>query len=319
VDNDEDLMQKLIMNSRDQERLQYYIDKITEVAHDYQVPGLNTDDRISTFASQCLDSEKRIRYIQVIDEKDWDDSVLNPDSNGFDPIKATSLLKRRGEYDEAVWMCYLGTFFGKHKTEKWGLARAVYGMLGEQHLTWEYVIQNINDIRSWLDENEGNLRQAGKFSNHRKYVSIKNSGTGRAFASYIDWVGNAGHRRKFDQIINEVDNDPKVLFDHMYKKMDTLYQFDRMGKFDFLCMLGKAELICVEPEHAYLKKATGPKSGLTALLKNAPGDQVTLDRMNDFTQLMSEALDNQYFIMQILEDAICNWQKSPSNYIYFSG
>lgn len=306
------------MNLENRNRLNYYIEKINKISIEYQIPGLNTSDRVKTLAWQCLDSEKRIKYVHVIGEKELDESVLDPNSIGFDPIKATALLLRRGEYDEAVWMCYLGIFFGKHKSKKWSLVKAVYGMLGERSLTWEYIIQNIDEFRLWLQENEEALRQEGSFGNHRKYVSIKDSGTGRSFASYIEWIGISGHQQRFEQIINEIGNDPNLLFEHLYKEMDVVHQFDRMGKFDFLCMLGKSKLLIIEPSHGYLNKATGPKQGLSDLLKNAPDDVVSLQRMNDFMEIMAEAL-KQNFIMQILEDAICNWQKSPSSYRYFGG
>lgn len=306
------------MNLRDINRLNYYVENITNISTEYQIPGLNTNDRIQTLARQCLDSEKRIRYIRVIGEKDLDESVLDPNSIGFDPIKASSLLLKKGEYDEAVWMCFLGIHFGKHKTMKWSLLRAVYGMLGERLLTWEYITENINEFRLWLTNNEEILRQEGKFSNHRRYVSIKNSGTGRAFSSYIDWIGTNGHQQKFEEILNEVGDNPNEIFDHLYKEMDRVYSYDRLGKFDFLCMLGKSNLINIEPGHAYLKKATGPNSGLSDLLRNTPNDEVSMQRKNDFMQLMADAMP-QDFVMQILEDAICNWQKSPENYEHFSG
>ena len=170
-----------------------------------------------------------------------------------------------------------------------------------------------------MREKEDDLRNEVKFSNHRKFVSISDAHTGRAFSSYVNWIGEDGHERKFSNIINEVGEVPKVLFERMYKEVGAIHQFGRMGKFDFLCMMGKSRLLNIEPAHGYLAGATGPVNGLADLLRNSPTDQVSRDRMEDFMEVMAEALDNQYYIMQILEDAICNWQKSPTTYTYFSG
>ena len=307
------------MNLRDTEKLEYYTRKIREVANNLHILGLNSEERICTLARQCLDSEKRIKYVQVISEKDLNDSVLDPNSIGFDAIKASCLLNNKGLYDEAVWMCFLGTFFGKHKSRNWRSVKAIYGMLGERTLTWEYITQNVDKVREWLREKEDDLRNEVKFSNHRKFVSISDAHTGRAFSSYVNWIGEDGHERKFSNIINEVGEVPKVLFERMYKEVGAIHQFGRMGKFDFLCMMGKSRLLNIEPAHGYLAGATGPVNGLADLLRNSPTDQVSRDRMEDFMEVMAEALDNQYYIMQILEDAICNWQKSPTTYTYFSG
>jgi len=306
------------MNSKNNARLNYYIVEIEKISKEYPVPGLNTIDKVRTLARQCLDSEKRVKYIKLIHEKQLDESVLNPSSISFDPIKATSLLIKNGNYDEAVWMCYLGIFFGKHKTKKWSLIKAVYGMLGDGLMTWKYIQNNLDIVRKWLRDNENNLRKEGSFGAHRRYTSIKDSSTGRSFESYVNWIGKKGHKKKFDSIINTIGDNPSMLFDHLFNEMGNIYQFARLGKFDYLCMLGKFELLNIEPGHAYLKDSSGPKSGVVKLLQKEPNDIVSIKQMNDFINIFAKAID-QKFIMQILEDAICNWQKSPSKYSYFGG
>ena len=60
--------------------------------------------------------------------------------------------------------------------------------------------------------------------------------------------------------------------------------------------------------------ATGPVTGAKILFGQNVNNRI-------FDQWLNE-LDGHLgldFGMQVLEDAICNWQKDPSNYIHFRG
>jgi hypothetical protein len=81
-------------------------------------------------------------------------------------------------------------------------------------------------------------------------------------------------------------------------------------------MVGKLGLASIEPGSAYLQNSTGPLRGARMLLggyKEAPLSPVDLD--NWLVELDVELKVG----MQVLEDALCNWQKSPRNFKRFLG
>ena len=92
--------------------------------------------------------------------------------------------------------------------------------------------------------------------------------------------------------------------------------FGRLGKFDFLTMLGKLGVAPIEPGSAYLVGATGPLQGARLLFANDPKAKVgprELDaRLTKLDSYLSVG-------MQVLEDSLCNWQKSPRRFVSFRG
>jgi hypothetical protein len=92
--------------------------------------------------------------------------------------------------------------------------------------------------------------------------------------------------------------------------------FGRLAKFDFLTMLGKLGIAPIEPGSAYLSGATGPLSG-ARLLFGGNADAKLNARELDVRLVR---LDNYLNVgMQVLEDSLCNWQKSPRKFISFRG
>ena len=81
-------------------------------------------------------------------------------------------------------------------------------------------------------------------------------------------------------------------------------------------MLGKLGIAPIVPGSAYLGEATGPLVGARLLFEGTTDsnqDGRTLDR---YLIELDECLGVG---MQALEDALCNWQKSPHSFISFRG
>lgn len=99
--------------------------------------------------------------------------------------------------------------------------------------------------------------------------------------------------------------------------MDRVHRFGRLGRFDYLTMLGKLGIAPIEPGSAYLwHNATGPLAGARLLFGGATSARLgarTLDAR-------LEELDRHLEVgMQTLEDALCNWQKRPAEFVLFRG
>ena len=81
-------------------------------------------------------------------------------------------------------------------------------------------------------------------------------------------------------------------------------------------MLGKIGIVEVIPGSPYIQNSTGPKIG-TSLLFGVP-ENTSGKELNAYLQDFGNALDLP-FAMQIVEDAVCNWQKNTNRYQHFSG
>jgi hypothetical protein len=90
-------------------------------------------------------------------------------------------------------------------------------------------------------------------------------------------------------------------------------RFGRTARFDFLTLLSRLQLLPITPPRAYLEGATGPLSGAKLLFNTSP----TTPRMLD--QRLTELDDHLHLGPDILEDALCNWQKSPEVFMPFRG
>lgn len=280
----------------------------------HELPGIRSEANLDAFANQLNDSIRRIKYITTIRDKTISDSITDPLLLSFNPIKAASWHKASGNLDEAFWLIFLITHFGKNHKTGWELLRNFYSGLGANVLwSWERLTDDLQAFEAWV---QNNLNSFGgmRFGNHRKFESVSNMKN--TITTYAEWIGGAyNHEEKFHQIRNEVGDNPTDFFHGLYESMTSVFRFGRTGRFDYLCLVGKMGLADIEPGSIYLTGATGPKEGIKLLL-NAP--RLRSRQIDEVMKNLCDHLD-LYFGMQVLEDALCNWQKNPSLYKYFGG
>jgi len=285
------------------------------------LPGIVDDATIHTLAMQIIDSQRRIKYINTISYRSSGPELFTPYSGAFDPLKGAAALQREGNFDEAFWLTFVATHFSKHSIDGWRLTEDVYGKLGQGGaLDWSSVVQDRGLISNWFNANYGTLTTDGtsrRFGNHRKYESLRNTpnGTASVLASYVDWVmEDSNHMDKISRIQREVGQNPEEVFSYLYKELNKVRRMGRLGKFDFLCNLSNLGLAPIAPDKAYIKEATGPKLG-AILLFGEPQDNVNKTLEDNVVELGKFLGVN----MQVMEDSLCNWQKSPATYVYFRG
>ena len=274
----------------------------------------------AVLVEQIVESLRRIEFVYFVRDGKIDPRRADPSSDVFDPIRAAAFRMRKGEIDEAFWLVFLSTHFGKHVEDGWRLTRAVYGGLGGGIWTWKRVSQNVGAFRQWLSKNEATLQAHYSFSNHRKYQSMSATsrvGTGAVIESYVKWIAPPRtHAQLIQQLHKSVGQDPRAVFDSLYRSMGLVMGFGRLGKFDFLTMLGKLGVAPIEPGSAYLVGATGPLQGARLLFANDPKAKI---KPRDLDARLTK-LDSYLNVgMQVLEDSLCNWQKSPKKFISFRG
>jgi hypothetical protein len=282
--------------------------------------GIRTRESRKTFVEQLVESLRRIRYIAVMSHRDISAFRADPSSALFDPVKAAVLHQRAGDLEEAFWMVFLFVHFGKHRQTGWRLARDVYGSLGKgAPWTWPRTHSHARRLREWLAKHQAILQGgdgiARHFGNHRKHETLNESsprGTGRVIESYVNWIGTSGsHLKLVREVQHKADFDPRITFDLLYHSMAGVVSFGRLARFDYLTMVGKLGLAEIAPGSPYIQNATGPLSGARLLFaghRQAALMPSTLDaRLVELEAHLTLGTQG----MQALEDALCNWQKSP--------
>ena len=156
-------------------------------------------------------------------------------------------------------------------------------------------------------------RGPGGFGNHRKYQRLAN--TGGVVASYVGWVGPPRtHAEMMTAALHESAGDAARAFGHVYASMDVS-QFGRTARFDYLQTIVELDLAPLAVDSPHLDGATGPLAG-ARLLFERPGETLSAH------DLEGAALDLDRHLEvgpDCLEDALCNWQKSPAQFRPFRG
>lgn len=286
----------------------------------HPLPGILDPANREAFIEQLLESIHRVKFVEVVRARQLSDRRADPNDELFDPLKAAMLHQRQGNVEEAFWLVFLFVHFGKNAKAAWRYAREVYGRLGGgERWDWATTSADPAQFRVWLDANQRELKRPGiprGFGNHRKYESLdaySENGTGATVESYVAWIKSFGtHQEMVAQVCRQAGGDPGCAFDDLYQSMEAVRRFGRTARFDYLTMLGKLGLAPIEPPSTYMQGSTGPVRG-AGLLFGVDESAASLD-----TRLVH--LNAELKVgMQVLEDALCNWQKSPARFIPFRG
>ncbi len=309
------------MRPRDQTRAHTLIEELHSFAQENRpLPGIKDVACQQAFIEQLLESIHRVRVVAALQQRELSALRADPGSELFDPLKAAILRQREGNVDEAFWLVFLFVHFGKHARAGWRYAREVYGRLGDTgHWDWPHVSADPQGFRDWLHEHRADLEREGiprGFGNHRKYETLdahSPNGTGAVIETYVQWVSPPRtHRQLVEQICGDAVTDRRQSFDELYCSMQAVRRFGRTARFDYLTMVGKLGLAAIEPGSAYLKGATGPLRGARLLF----GEQARVATLDSWLLELDARL---HVGMQVLEDALCNWQKSPNRFVPFRG
>lgn len=278
--------------------------------------GLQDPAMIDTLAWQFVASLRREDYYRLVQAKPVLAHRADPNSLAFDAERAVAFHMQQGNFDEAGWLIFLMTHFARHPGTGWRRLQDVYGQLGAGVWDWPSVSRNPQAFIGWLGANW--RRVGGGFGNHRKYESLKPTAKrpmARAVSDYIAWIGVGGHRQFFANSVRAAGNDPHVIFDYLYRSL-RVNSFGRLAKFDYLSLVGRYQLAPISAGSAYLSGATGPGRGGRLLVDGNPTSRTS----NTALQRALDALDRRLNVgMEVMEDALCNWQKSPRRFVHYKG
>ena len=297
--------------------------KLDQVVSDgLSLPGAAAIENKAALLEQLVESIRRVDYVAAIASRPISPNRANPSSDYFDPIRAAVLKAQAGDVEEASWLVFLATHFGKASRTGWLLTKDVYGALGAKHCwTWPLVSTNPVAMSQWIARNQAVLRSGGrKFGNHRKYESLdpaKRNSTGEIIESYVNWVMQYGsHMGLFAHAVTESDGNHRAAFGKLYRSMGAVKRFGRTGKFDYLTMIAKVGISTIVADSTYMAEATGPLKGARLLF----GGTTTANLSSVELEQKIQRLDSFLGVgMQVIEDALCNWQKSPGSFVKFRG
>lgn len=286
------------------------------LAHSAQtrpLPGIQDPRALDTLAVQLIASVRREDYYRLVQARPISPRRADPHDALFNPEQAVAMHLANGNLDEAAWLVFLMTHFAKPADSGWLRLRDVYGMLGNGLWDWPSVSGNPAAFDTWLAANWISIR--GKFGNHRKYESLRPGSaryTGHVVREYVRFIGVHGHQAFLQGVLAHGPNDR---FDAMYKSL-TIPSFGRLAKFDYLMLLARYGIVTMQPLSAYLHGATGPSRGARLLFNGAANAKTPPAEL----QQMLDDLDGDLQVgMAVLEDALCNWQKSPLSLVHFRG
>lgn len=295
--------------------------QISSALHTYSanarnLPGAAGNLARDTLAMQFVASLRREDYYRRVQEKPTPARKADPNSGTFDAERAVAYHMQNGNVEEAAWLVFLMTHFARPASSGWLRLQQVYGRLGAGVWDWQTVSNNPQAMISWLAANWTSID--GKFGNHRKYESLRPN-SNRSFSdvllSYLGWIGPAGHQAFFAAKIQQAGNNPATIFDALYRSMNVK-TFGRLAKFDYLALIGRYGIAPIEPGSAYFKGATGPASGARLLFTGSHTGAATEAQLQSWVDDLDASL---HVGMAVMEDALCNWQKSPTAFVHFKG
>ena len=279
--------------------------RISEYFNNENLTFLNSRISYEILAMQIIESKNRIRYFQVLSGRSISLRRTDPQDPIFDPVRAILYLKDV-DYDEACWLTFLLVYTAENYQTNWNFVRQLYSGIDEK-LTWE-VARNNPQIFPHLSNMLVASQHKPKFGNHRKYESLAE--LPQVFDSYLNLINTyGGHENLFRR--NDL-NDEKEYFAWLFSIVQSnLISFGRLSTFDYLSMVYKADLANIEADCCYIAGSTGPKKGAKLLFGTFSAAQ-----LDSYAMGLADYLGIGY---QEMEDALCNWQKSPNIFHSYRG
>jgi len=274
------------------------------------LPGIAADERRLEFVAHLVDSGHISDSLRAVAASHTAGGCSDPSSEDFNPLCAAVSHHRRGDIEEACWLVFLATAFDMSPVYGWDIVAAVYRRGNDPGLwDWDAASTDVILLREWLQRNRWRFASP-VFGNHRKFESLKDHiGVGRTIESYVAWVHRAGsHQARLDEAQRAADP-----FGALFGSMKGIWRFGRLARFDYLCCLEALRITDFAPLKAYLQGATGPLDGVQLLYGTPDGTLAGDPRALDERLIELESHLNVGF--DVLEDALCGWQKHPSGLV----
>lgn len=284
------------------------MENLWKQAIEYLLDSEINANKLTILARQTNDSIRRISIYESYKKRAL--QAVSGKQN-FIHTSIPFVLAQRGDLSQInkVWVLYIATYFGKSSKSNWELFNRATFDNNKSIMLFEDIRKDLNKYFTYLSS--FNFFDGCAYSNHRKFTAKRLNGQKGVFESMEYIVEN----------IDQYSVENKMDFDSMYKLAQKIPNFGRLAAFDFSCSLVKCGLIVEEPQSMYGEHSTGPLNAIGLLLKltnNSSSLEAKLRLCSDLMQWFQNN-SNIFMVGQVLEDAICNWQKNTSYYIQYRG
>ena len=277
------------------------------------LPGIVDPPTRDSLIRQLVDSNRRRLYIEHFRTRaQIPYGCADPHGDIFNPYSAAVVNWRQGHSDEALWLVFLAVHLGRHRVAGWRYVKNIYGQLGQGNWDWLSVSDDVASFRSWLSDNRETVRgdPPRGFGNHRKRETLADTGTGETVDSYVKWIGGSrGHEVAFAALTQFAFGDSGAEFELLYQSMKEVHRFGRLARFDYFTTASRLGFISAVAGRPYLSESTGPLAGARLLFGLA-----SPRHLEEFATDFGNFIGIQF---AVLEDAVCNWQKSPEQFTRF--
>ncbi len=268
-----------------------------------------SEEIINVLSLQTIDSIRRITIYDTyaIKARQAEGSSLSyfHTSNPFILSQRDSL-----PLNSRVWYIYLATYFGKSNKSKWKLFNNAAFRKDKTLIELDHILNNRQNYYEYLRSLD--FFAESNFSNHRKYTKKALDGEGGVLNSMEYFLDNMDHFTHANS----------VEFDFIYKRALLIPNFGRMAAFDFTASLSKCNLNVDAPVSMYHQSSTGPLRALKHILILSGAESTNRKAQVELgDKLLQWFINNSDIpmIAQVIEDAICNWQKSPTRHVKYFG
>lgn len=265
-------------------------------------------NELNILARQTHDSIRRIEIYEAYKKRATRATYEKLD---FHHTSIPFVLAQRSDLSliNRLWVLFVATYFGKSNKSKWELFnRATFDNNGSIIL-FENIQKDLNKYFEHLSSFD--FFEGCTYSNHRKFTPKRLNGQKGVFESMEYIVEN----------IDQYSVENKMDFDSMYKLAQKTPNFGRLAAFDFSSSLVKCGLNIEEPQSMYAEHSTGPLNAVGLLLRLTNKSTLLTEKLRICSSLMKWFQENTdiFMVGQVLEDAICNWQKNTTQYILYHG
>ncbi len=271
-----------------------------------ELPGLRLKSARERFLRHLIRSLARLRVLRT----GRFSGSTDPADEDFDAYAAILTLWKSEEREEAIWVTFLATCFGRLSgKDSWKTLRCIYGQFGKSNRwRWVEICKDLAGFRRWIQDHREQVICL-RFGNHRKYETHDPRKRGKStvdiIESYVLWVREQGQGLQtaiFERATKGAAAEDS--FDELYRGI-RVTRFGRTAKFDWLCLIGDLGLYPMAPGRCYLEESSGPLKG-ACLAFQPPGRSLPIEQLEREAVQLSHSLQVP---IEAMEDTLCNWQK----------
>lgn len=256
-------------------------------------------------------TEDSIRRIEIYDSYRLKAEKATESQAPFTHTSNPLVLAQRSDLslNNRVWVLYLATYFGKSDKSNWELFKRASFREDKSLIGFKEIQSDPNAFFDYLSSID--FFNGCDYSNHRKFT-----------AKHLD--GPKGVFRSMKYVIENINvySQGKIFeFEDMNKLALKIPNFGRLAAFDFTSTLVKCYCNVNEPKSMYAEDSSGPLNGLRLILKKTNNETSVKAQIQLSYDLMEWFSKNSSIFMlgQVLEDAVCNWQKNTIVYKRYTG